>query len=407
MHGPRRESGPESVSSHLVIDVSVGCRLVLLDSTRPIHYKCNQWWWQERESFQPFHTCTCLGQIDAVLQSSTQCISNACTLSLFLEHTDGEAERAVMISLHIASSVPERHRPESNHNLRTCPSPASPPLCGDVASFEDCVTTLHQRRGPHVHTNNARNILFKVQCTNSFILSKNATQNSDLKHKWKIPVLPSNHLLLHSCRLPNAAHGRAPPAPAAARAHRELLRAERDRGRRHRGLWVSAGARKRSRHRAVILTIHSMQEAQTLCENIGIATDRRLECCGSSLFLRERFGRRCRRGPISLRRVSPDRRVLVLVVVARRVVHVHERALHAVERLDLILQREADVVRLPDAHRLGQNHLELDEEVVPKVVRAHNVGPHERVVQVREPADLVDKVRVGLCRMRQAGAQSG
>ncbi|TYZ64613.1 hypothetical protein PybrP1_008249 [[Pythium] brassicae (nom. inval.)] len=44
------------------------------------------------------------------------------------------------------------------------------------------------------------------------------------------------------------------------------------------------------RHRAVILTTHSMQEAQALCENIGIVADGRLKCCGSSLFLRERFG---------------------------------------------------------------------------------------------------------------------
>uniref|UniRef100_K3WAM3 ABC transporter domain-containing protein n=1 Tax=Globisporangium ultimum (strain ATCC 200006 / CBS 805.95 / DAOM BR144) TaxID=431595 RepID=K3WAM3_GLOUD len=43
-------------------------------------------------------------------------------------------------------------------------------------------------------------------------------------------------------------------------------------------------------HRAVILTTHSMQEAQTLCENIGIVAEGRLKCCGSSLFLRERFG---------------------------------------------------------------------------------------------------------------------
>lgn len=43
-------------------------------------------------------------------------------------------------------------------------------------------------------------------------------------------------------------------------------------------------------HRAVILTTHLMQEAQALCENIGIVADGRLKCCGSSLFLREQFG---------------------------------------------------------------------------------------------------------------------
>ncbi|KAG7397961.1 ABC transporter [Phytophthora boehmeriae] len=43
-------------------------------------------------------------------------------------------------------------------------------------------------------------------------------------------------------------------------------------------------------HRAVILTTHSMHEAQALCENIGIVADGKLKCCGSSLFLRNRFG---------------------------------------------------------------------------------------------------------------------
>ncbi|KAL8004892.1 putative Cell wall protein YJL171C/Tos1 [Plasmopara halstedii] len=43
-------------------------------------------------------------------------------------------------------------------------------------------------------------------------------------------------------------------------------------------------------HRAVILTTHSMQEAQALCENIGIVAEGKLKCCGSSLFLRNRYG---------------------------------------------------------------------------------------------------------------------
>ncbi|KAH7473908.1 ABC transporter A family member 1 [Phytophthora ramorum] len=43
-------------------------------------------------------------------------------------------------------------------------------------------------------------------------------------------------------------------------------------------------------HRAVILTTHSMHEAQALCENIGIVADGKLKCCGSSLFLRNQFG---------------------------------------------------------------------------------------------------------------------
>ncbi|DBA02798.1 TPA: hypothetical protein N0F65_006588 [Lagenidium giganteum] len=48
--------------------------------------------------------------------------------------------------------------------------------------------------------------------------------------------------------------------------------------------------KKAVQHRAVILTTHSMQEAQALCENIGIVADGQLKCCGSSLFLREKLG---------------------------------------------------------------------------------------------------------------------
>lgn len=44
------------------------------------------------------------------------------------------------------------------------------------------------------------------------------------------------------------------------------------------------------RHRAVILTTHSMHEAEALCENIGIVADGKLKCCGSSLFLQDKFG---------------------------------------------------------------------------------------------------------------------
>ncbi|CAH0473624.1 unnamed protein product [Peronospora belbahrii] len=43
-------------------------------------------------------------------------------------------------------------------------------------------------------------------------------------------------------------------------------------------------------HRAVILTTHSMEEAQALCENIGIVAEGSLKCCGSSLFLQNRYG---------------------------------------------------------------------------------------------------------------------
>jgi hypothetical protein len=61
----------------------------------------------------------------------------------------------------------------------------------------------------------------------------------------------------------------------------------------------------------------------------------------------------------SRERVSPHGRVLVLVVVAREVVDVHERALDAVQLLHALLEAQADVVRLAHAHGLGQDHLEL------------------------------------------------
>ncbi|KAI9906643.1 hypothetical protein PsorP6_016267 [Peronosclerospora sorghi] len=43
-------------------------------------------------------------------------------------------------------------------------------------------------------------------------------------------------------------------------------------------------------HRAVILTTHAMDEAEALCDEIGIVSNGRLKCCGSSAFLKTQYG---------------------------------------------------------------------------------------------------------------------
>jgi ATP-binding cassette subfamily A (ABC1) protein 3 len=42
--------------------------------------------------------------------------------------------------------------------------------------------------------------------------------------------------------------------------------------------------------RAIVLTTHYMDEADILCDRIAIMSEGRLQCCGSSLFLKSRFG---------------------------------------------------------------------------------------------------------------------
>lgn len=44
------------------------------------------------------------------------------------------------------------------------------------------------------------------------------------------------------------------------------------------------------RGRAIVLTTHYMDEADILCDRIAIMSEGRLQCCGSSLFLKSRFG---------------------------------------------------------------------------------------------------------------------
>ena len=42
--------------------------------------------------------------------------------------------------------------------------------------------------------------------------------------------------------------------------------------------------------RAIVLTTHYMDEADILCDRIAIMSEGRLQCCGSSLFLKSKFG---------------------------------------------------------------------------------------------------------------------
>ena len=74
-------------------------------------------------------------------------------------------------------------------------------------------------------------------------------------------------------------------------------------------------------------------------------------------------------------------------VVALRV-QMHECALNKVERLDLLLQRLADVVRLLERHYLRQHNVEFDEQLGTDVVSAHAIdGLDARVVVESKPRD--------------------
>lgn len=42
--------------------------------------------------------------------------------------------------------------------------------------------------------------------------------------------------------------------------------------------------------RVIVLTTHFMDEADILGDRIGIMADGKLRCCGSSLFLKNKFG---------------------------------------------------------------------------------------------------------------------
>lgn len=43
-------------------------------------------------------------------------------------------------------------------------------------------------------------------------------------------------------------------------------------------------------NRIIILTTHYMEEADVLSDRIAIMSEGKLRCCGSSLFLKNRFG---------------------------------------------------------------------------------------------------------------------
>eukprot|EP00211_Chloroparvula_japonica_P005241 CAMPEP_0119123880 /NCGR_PEP_ID=MMETSP1310-20130426/3669_1 /TAXON_ID=464262 /ORGANISM="Genus nov. species nov., Strain RCC2339" /LENGTH=910 /DNA_ID=CAMNT_0007113751 /DNA_START=377 /DNA_END=3109 /DNA_ORIENTATION=+ len=56
-----------------------------------------------------------------------------------------------------------------------------------------------------------------------------------------------------------------------------------------RALWDTLLAMK-SKDRCLILTTHSMEEAEVLCDRIGIMTLGRMRCLGTSLYLKNRYG---------------------------------------------------------------------------------------------------------------------
>ena len=49
--------------------------------------------------------------------------------------------------------------------------------------------------------------------------------------------------------------------------------------------------------RTVLLTTHFMDEADLLGDRVAIMAKGELQCCGSSLFLKQKYGERGRRGP--------------------------------------------------------------------------------------------------------------
>lgn len=48
--------------------------------------------------------------------------------------------------------------------------------------------------------------------------------------------------------------------------------------------------KKHRRHRAIVLTTHSMEEADVLCDRIAIMVEGRLAAVGTSLDLKSQFG---------------------------------------------------------------------------------------------------------------------
>lgn len=47
----------------------------------------------------------------------------------------------------------------------------------------------------------------------------------------------------------------------------------------------------KSKKTSIILTTHSMEEAEALCERIGIMVDGRFRCLGSSVHIKNKFGK--------------------------------------------------------------------------------------------------------------------
>mmetsp|Transcript_108535 Transcript_108535/g.263873 ORF Transcript_108535/g.263873 Transcript_108535/m.263873 type:complete len:459 (+) Transcript_108535:109-1485(+) len=86
---------------------------------------------------------------------------------------------------------------------------------------------------------------------------------------------------------------------------------------------------------------------------------------------------------------------VVVVVRPELVVDVHEAALHLLEHLDLVLQRDAGVVALAERGLLGHHDLELHEVLGAEVVGVELVQLHARVVLLGELHDFPQEV--GVC----------
>jgi ATP-binding cassette subfamily A (ABC1) protein 3 len=56
-----------------------------------------------------------------------------------------------------------------------------------------------------------------------------------------------------------------------------------------RGMWDLLQTIKKSR--TILLTTHFMEEADVLGDRIAIMAKGKVQCCGSSLFLKKQFGR--------------------------------------------------------------------------------------------------------------------
>ncbi len=59
-----------------------------------------------------------------------------------------------------------------------------------------------------------------------------------------------------------------------------------------RALWAAIEEEKNKEDRLVLLTTHSMEEAEQACSRIGIMVNGQLKCIGSKQHLKDRYGSR-------------------------------------------------------------------------------------------------------------------